>query len=106
MQCTWELYAFAKNLRMRPWLVSLNNVPVSFIYLFMKNAGLILILIGTVCAGIGIFLYAGGNLSWVGKLPGDIRIVRPGYRIYFPITTSILISVVLSVIFYLIRMLR
>jgi len=72
----------------------------------MKNTGLILILIGAACAGIGIYLYAGGSLSWLGKLPGDIRIVKPGYRIYIPITTSLLISIILSVIFYLIRMLR
>jgi hypothetical protein len=72
----------------------------------MKTAGLILILFGAIFVIAGIFLYAGGNLSWLGKLPGDIRIVKPGYRIYFPIATSLVISIILSVIFYLIRMLR
>lgn len=87
-------------------LAFLNIIPVSSIYLCMKNAGLILILFGAVFVIAGIFLYAGGNLSWLGKLPGDIRIVKPGYRIYFPITTCLLISIILSVLFYLIRMFR
>jgi len=42
-----------------------------------------------------------GWLGWLGKLPGDISIKRDGFSFYFPLTTSILISVVLSLLVYL-----
>jgi len=53
---------------------------------------------------VGLIVYFAGNkLSWLGHLPGDIRIEKENVRIYFPVTTMILISVVLSLILYLIR---
>jgi len=72
----------------------------------MKQIGMVLILSGLVVVIVGIFLYFGGSVSWLGRLPGDIRIIRPGYRIYIPITTSILVSIVVTLILYLIRMIR
>jgi hypothetical protein len=72
----------------------------------MKNIGLTLIMLGAVIALAGALLYAGVGWSWLGRLPGDIRIVKPGYGVYIPITTCIVISIVLSLIFYVIRMLR
>ena len=39
-------------------------------------------------------------LGWFGKLPGDISIKRDGFSFYFPLTTSILVSIVLSLLFY------
>ncbi len=43
-----------------------------------------------------------GNLfSWLGKLPGDVSIKRENFSFYFPITTSLLLSIVLSLLFYL-----
>jgi hypothetical protein len=70
----------------------------------MEHIGRILIIIGIilVIAG-GIIYFAGNKLTWLGHLPGDINIVRENVRIYIPITTMILISVVLSLIMYLIR---
>ncbi|HON39168.1 MAG: DUF2905 domain-containing protein [Desulfomonilia bacterium] len=65
-----------------------------------------LILFGAVLLLIGALLYFGGGISWLGKLPGDIRIERPGFSFYFPITTSILISIVLSLVIFIIRMFR
>lgn len=59
--------------------------------------GLILILAG------GIVFFFGGKLGWIGHLPGDIRIERENFRFYFPITTMILFSIVLSLILRLIR---
>lgn len=73
---------------------------------YMKQIGIMLILSGLAIVIIGALLYFGGTFSWLGKLPGDIRIIRPGYRIYVPITTSILISIVVTLILYLIRMMR
>jgi hypothetical protein len=53
---------------------------------------------------LGLFLLMAG-LSWplltrlgIGNLPGDIRLQRPGFSFYFPLTTSILVSVLLSLI--------
>jgi hypothetical protein len=66
----------------------------------------ILILTGVAVAVIGLMLYLGVNLSWFGKLPGDIRIIRPGYSLYFPITTCIVLSIIISLILYIIKMLR
>jgi hypothetical protein len=57
---------------------------------------------------LGIILIVAGLLwpllqqSGLGRLPGDIRIERENYRIYIPITSSILISIVLTVVFWLI----
>jgi hypothetical protein len=52
----------------------------------------------------GIILYFFGNkLNWLGRLPGDIRIEKDNFRFYFPITTMIIFSVVVSLIIYLIK---
>ncbi len=59
-------------------------------------AGLALILIGT------LFTFS-GKMPWLGKMPGDIFIQKKGFSLYFPITTSIIISVALSLILMLIR---
>ncbi len=59
------------------------------------EAGKILIIAGLTLVVAGIFIH------FAGKLPGDIYIKRDNFSFYFPITTSILISVVLSVLFYL-----
>ena len=63
--------------------------------------GRYLIVIGLVMivAG-GIFLLA-GKVPWLGKLPGDILVKRENFTFYFPITTCILASLVLSLIFFL-----
>ncbi|MFP4002456.1 MAG: DUF2905 domain-containing protein [Alphaproteobacteria bacterium] len=58
---------------------------------------------------LGIVLLAAGLLwPWLaklglGRLPGDIVIERENFRLYFPVTTSILVSLVLSVILYLLN---
>lgn len=53
---------------------------------------------------VGAIVYFFGNkLNWVGRLPGDIRIEKENVRFYFPITTMILFSVLLTVIVNLIR---
>jgi Protein of unknown function (DUF2905) len=64
--------------------------------------GLWLILVGVGLVVIGVLVRLGA-LSWFGRLPGDIRIERPGVRVYVPITSMVIISVVLSAIGALIR---
>ncbi len=59
-----------------------------------------LILIGGAILVLGIFIYFfGGSLKWLGHLPGDIRIERENFRFYFPITTLLLINLLIFLIF-------
>lgn len=51
---------------------------------------------------LGLVILAGG-LSWFGRLPGDIRYESDSTRVYVPITSMILVSIVLSLILYLLR---
>jgi uncharacterized membrane protein len=70
----------------------------------MEQTGKILIFAGIVLIIAGVIIYfAGDKLDWLGHLPGDIRIVKENVRFYFPITTMIIISVVLTLIIYLFR---
>lgn len=64
---------------------------------YLIVTGLILVVAGL------LWYFFGDKLGWVGRLPGDIRIERPGFRFYFPFTTMILGSLLLSLIMYLIR---
>jgi len=48
-------------------------------------------------AGIVLYLF-GDKLGWLGHLPGDIRIEKENFRFYFPITTMVIISIVLSLL--------
>lgn len=65
--------------------------------IFGKN----LILIGIFLVVIGFMFLVFGKLPWVGKLPGDIFVRKEDITFYFPITTCILISGILSLVFYL-----
>jgi hypothetical protein len=58
-----------------------------------------LLIVGLVLAGIGLLLLAGIGLP-LGRLPGDIRIQRDGVTIFIPLATMLLVSVVLSLIFF------
>ena len=63
-----------------------------------------LIIAGILLIAIGLLLhYAPGALSWFGRLPGDIRIENERTRIYIPITSMILVSLVLSLLIRLFR---
>jgi membrane protein implicated in regulation of membrane protease activity len=65
-----------------------------------KSIGTWLIIGGIVLVIMGVLANVGW-LSWFGRLPGDIRIERENMRFYFPIASMIIISVVLTLIFYL-----
>ena len=70
----------------------------------MEQVGKTFIIIGIILIIAGLIIYFAGNkFGWLGHLPGDINIVKNNVRIYIPLTTMILISVVLSMILYLIR---
>ena len=65
--------------------------------------GKMLIGIGIVLVLIGIIMTVGPKIPWIGKLPGDISIQRENFSFYFPLTTCIIISILLTLLFYLLR---
>lgn len=70
----------------------------------MPHLGKILIIAGVILVIAGIVIYfAGDKLNWVGHLPGDIRVEKENFRFYFPVTTMIVISAVLSLVLWIIR---
>lgn len=58
---------------------------------------------GVVLIVIGLIWMAGGRFLNLGRLPGDIVVERENFRFYFPIVTCLLLSAVLSLIFYIAR---
>jgi len=68
----------------------------------MEFFGKILILFGILLVILGIIFSFFGKIPYLGKLPGDIYIKKENFTFYFPLGTCILISIVLSLIFYLI----
>lgn len=71
----------------------------------MSDLGKILVGIGLVMLILGGILLVGANVSsrlpWIGRLPGDIYIERDGWRFYFPLSTSILISLLLTLFLWM-----
>ncbi|MDD5451081.1 MAG: DUF2905 domain-containing protein [Desulfovibrionales bacterium] len=65
--------------------------------------GKMLILLGLVIAGVGLLFTLGGKIPWIGRLPGDIYIRRKNFTFYFPLATSLLISIILTLLFMLFR---
>jgi len=62
-----------------------------------------LMLLGGAVFLLGALLSLGGRLPGLGRLPGDIVIERENFRFYFPLATSILISLLLSLLAWLLR---
>ena len=58
----------------------------------------VLVIAGALLLGVGLLLHLAPGVPLLGKLPGDIRIDRPGLRVYLPITTCLLLSVVVSLV--------
>jgi len=69
----------------------------------MPSLGRSLIILGIIIAVIGVIVSLAGRVPWLGRLPGDIHIKRENFTFYFPLATSILISLILSFILWLFR---
>lgn len=67
-----------------------------------RSVGLLVVIGGIGVIVIGLLIYSGG-LNWFGRLPGDIRYEGETTRIYFPIVSMLIVSLALSLVFYLIR---
>jgi Protein of unknown function (DUF2905) len=69
----------------------------------MPDLGRALIVLGIAILVVGLLFTFGGRIPWLGHLPGDIYIQRGRFSFYFPITTCIVISAVISLVLYLFR---
>ena len=68
--------------------------------------GWVLLVLGLVIAGVGLVWILAPAIPWLGRLPGDIRIERENFRFYFPLVTCLLLSLVLSLVVWVIRLFR
>jgi len=68
----------------------------------MDSIGKLLIVFGLLVAVVGAILLLVGRLPWLGRLPGDVSIQRGNWTFYFPLATSLLVSVVLTLTFWII----
>ena len=62
------------------------------------SPGRALVILGVMLVVVGLLVQV---FPWLGRLPGDVRIERPGFAFYVPVTTSLLLSAVVSLAFYL-----
>lgn len=69
----------------------------------MSGIGRSLIIIGCVIAGVGLLMTLAPKIPWLGRLPGDIFFRRGSLTIYLPLATSLLLSILLSLILWLLR---
>ncbi len=67
----------------------------------IQYIGRFLIILGIIVAAVGALLLISGKIPWLGRLPGDITIQKKNFTFYFPLATSILISLILTLFFYL-----
>lgn len=63
----------------------------------------ILIIAGIALAAFGLVLLFAGKIPFLGRLPGDFYIQRKNFTVYFPLATSILLSIIISLIMYFLR---
>ena len=69
----------------------------------MGALGKLLILIGVLIIVVGLLLILGEKIPWIGRLPGDIIIRKKNFTFYFPLATSIIISIILTLLLMLFR---
>jgi hypothetical protein len=69
----------------------------------MNEFGKILVIIGLVIAGVGVLLWSGLGKGWLGRLPGDIHYSKGDFSFHFPLVTCLLISAVLTLLFWLFK---
>ena len=67
----------------------------------MNDLGRSLIVVGLLIALVGVVLLLAGRVPWLGRLPGDIYIQRGNWSFYFPVVTSLVVSVLLTLLFWL-----
>jgi len=68
----------------------------------IQYIGKFLIILGIVIIAVGSLLLLSGKNSWLGRLPGDIIVQKKNFTFYFPLATCILLSILLTFIFWII----
>lgn len=68
----------------------------------VEQIGKLLVITGIVIAAVGGLLMLSGKVPWLGRLPGDIMIQKKNFTFYFPLATSIILSLLLTLIFWII----
>ena len=69
----------------------------------MNGLGKPLIILGLIIVVVGVIVSLAGKIPWLGRLPGDIHIKKENFTFYFPLATSILISLLISFLLWLFR---
>ena len=69
----------------------------------MQELGRILLGIGIILSIIGLFLWKWGERIPLGRLPGDFYVQKPQMSFYFPLTTCLLLSVLITLVMWLVR---
>jgi hypothetical protein len=67
----------------------------------IQYIGKFFIFLGLIVAAIGGLLLISGKIPWIGRLPGDILIQKKNFTFYFPLATSILLSLILTLLFWI-----
>ncbi|HEY1266797.1 MAG TPA: DUF2905 domain-containing protein [Candidatus Binatia bacterium] len=67
------------------------------------NFGRSLIILGIILVVVGLLFSLSSKIPWLGRLPGDIYIQRGNFTFYFPLVTSIVISLIITLVLYLFR---
>ena len=69
----------------------------------MRDLGKTLIIFGLVLVAVGVVLSFAPKIPWLGRFPGDIYVHRGNFTFYFPLTTCILLSLLITLVLYLFR---
>jgi hypothetical protein len=69
----------------------------------MPELGKLLVVVGVGIAIVGALMWTGVGRGWLGRLPGDISYSRENFSFHFPIVTCLLVSILLTVIMWLLR---
>ncbi len=69
----------------------------------MSGLGKMLVIFGLLLVVVGLGLMFADRIPYIGRLPGDIYVKRERFTFYFPLTTSIIASIILTLLFYLFR---
>ena len=67
-----------------------------------SDVGKVLVALGLLIALAGVVLMLVGRVPWLGRLPGDIHIERGNFSFYFPLASSIIVSIILTLLLYIV----
>jgi hypothetical protein len=69
----------------------------------MPEMGKLLVVVGVLIVIVGVLMWTGVGRGWLGRMPGDINYSRENFSFHFPIVTCLLLSIVLTVVMWLLR---